>query len=133
MSLRTTLQAAAGIAFDVANSLGAVTPCNYVNVTDASYDPDAGTITPTSTTVAINPVLTDPTEREMQGGNFRPGDKVAVVEASELVGLVPTLNDKIVETATSNAWNVWQVKYDPAQIVYRLFIRSAADSRTIPA
>lgn len=130
--LRGMLRDVAEIAFGIADSFGARTPCVYVNMTvSAGYDPDNGTVTPTQTETAIDAIITNITETEKEGSGFVPGDKVAIVEMAQLAGKVLSVQDSIRETATGNVWSVGVALPDPTQTVVRFKLRSAADARAV--
>lgn len=130
--LRSVLRNVAGVAFNIGDSFGARTPCIYINVTASfGYNPDSGTMTPSKTETAIEAILTNITESEKDGSGFVPGDKVAIVQMSQLVGKVLSVQDSIREVATGNVWSVGVVLPDPTQTVVRFKLRSAADARVI--
>ena len=120
MGLQADIQSGAARAFSaIADLLTAVT---YRHITPGTYDPAAGTQTPTVTTQSVSVLLLDYSAREIDRQAIQPGDQKVLCPQSYL-SPAPTLLDEMV--VGTDTWAVVRVEKDPAGATWELQVRRA--------
>jgi hypothetical protein len=89
------------------------------------YDPDAGNLVVYETLASAVPVFfIDFSTAQVDGQNVLAEDRLVLIAALDLpTAYTPSVNDRLVETATGEAWAVQRVATDPADAHYQLQVR----------
>jgi len=121
MGLKETFQKAALAGVNAFGNVRASTI--YVQVSSAStYSASTGVQAVAESSTAGVMVIFDVFKfREIDNINVRADDKKALVPALSIPGIVPTPEDRIIES--SAVWNVVAVEVDPAGALYTLQVR----------
>lgn len=123
MGLRDTLQRAA-LTIRQAFDDVPVTVTYYAHASTI-YDPDVGDLEVAEVVSSAVPAFfIDYQHAQVDGETVLAEDRLCLIVALDLPGgYVPTVNDRLVETATGEAWAVQRVTTDPADAHYQLQVR----------
>lgn len=86
------------------------------------YAPEAGTVSPTYTNVAVTGFFGEYSAKETDGQRVLTGDKRLLVKKAELPDIVPAMSDRFDE-ADGTVWQVFDVRLDPTGTLYKFQVR----------
>lgn len=117
-----------GTAFSLAGEI--VASMSYFQHKPVDYNPETGEVPivtsdpgSTVTGTTVNPIVGGYSQKETDGQTIRVGDEKLIVQASELAGIVPIMDDYFLAGSVKRL--VLSAKLDPTGTVYIFHTRKA--------
>ena len=103
----------------------------YVLVENGSYNPETGVQTPAELTYPVSVIFTEPGEKEVASGDYKIGDRVALIRVNEVgVGFNGSVDDYLRSLdGPQEVPNLQIVRIfrDPANAILRLLVRQKVE------
>ncbi len=92
---------------------------NYLATASSMYNASTGTqIRAITTTAGVTVIFETFSLNQVDGVNIQAKDKRILVPSKNISGIVPTVNDQVVDG--TDTWNILNIETDPAEAVWTL-------------